>query len=105
MSDVEVIPETCCLCPPNCEGVDAEPPAVACIVECAFCMHGCPEPVDVEPCQRCPRNEGPGLLAELLALDDLHESMCDTTMGPPGPFPCDCKAPGVIERIRRWVAP
>lgn len=31
---------------------------------------------------------------------DMHASICEHLMGPPGPFPCDCDAPRLIEALR-----
>jgi hypothetical protein len=35
------------------------------------------------------------LVDEVSGLDDPHETWCDATMGPPGPFPCNCAGPKV----------
>ena len=39
----------CCICPPDCQGVDAEDAAKQCNVMCAICLHGCPA-LDGETC-------------------------------------------------------
>lgn len=42
----------CCICTPGCAGVDADlDGGVACMVECAPCLHGCPAPADVGCCR------------------------------------------------------
>lgn len=28
--------------------------------------------------------------------DDIHTDQCESTMGPPGPFPCNCDIPGLV---------
>ena len=32
---------------------------------------------------------------------DMHASICEHLMGPPGPFPCDCDAPRLIDDLRK----
>lgn len=32
--------------------------------------------------------------------EDMHASNCDCLMGPPGPFPCNCDAPRLIDNLR-----
>ena len=32
---------------------------------------------------------------------DVHASICEHLMGPPGPFPCDCDAPRLIDDLRK----
>lgn len=40
----------CCVCPPDCDGVDADDRTRACPIECGYCMNGCPAPNSV-PCE------------------------------------------------------
>lgn len=33
--------------------------------------------------------------------EDLHTDNCDSMSGPPGPFPCDCKIPDLLDELRK----